>query len=112
MADRQREPWETNAAGAFLQLPRVRGTVEVWAPGDQRFKVVAPDHEQVIVGYAEARERARALARELASQHRQKAGPGSSGSPCARPQAHAISPRTGSQPCTTRARLVTDRAPG
>jgi hypothetical protein len=28
----------------------------VWAPGDQRFKVVAPDQEQVIVDYAEARE--------------------------------------------------------
>jgi hypothetical protein len=37
----------------------------VWAPGDQRFNVVAPDDEQVIVGYAEARERARALARQL-----------------------------------------------
>jgi hypothetical protein len=66
MPDRTPEPWETNAAGAFLQLPRARGTVEVWALGDQRFRVVAPDQEQVIVGYAEARERVRALAQELA----------------------------------------------
>jgi hypothetical protein len=65
MPDRQPEPWETNAAGAFLQLPRARGTVEVWALGDQRFKVVAPGQEEVVMGYAEARERARALAQQL-----------------------------------------------
>jgi hypothetical protein len=41
---------------------RLRGTVEVWALGDQRFKVGAPDREEVVVVYAEAREKARALA--------------------------------------------------
>jgi hypothetical protein len=61
--NRQQEPWETNNSAAFVQLPRSRGTVAVWARGGQRFKVVAPDQQQVVVGYAEARERARALAR-------------------------------------------------
>ena len=65
MPDRQPEPWATNAAAAFPQLPRTRGTVEVWGPGDQRFKVVASDQDQVIVDYAEARERTRALAKQL-----------------------------------------------
>ena len=41
----------------------VTRTVEVWVLGDQRFKVVASSQEEVIVGHAEARERARALAR-------------------------------------------------
>jgi hypothetical protein len=32
MPDRQPEPWESGAPGPFVQLPRARGTVEVWAP--------------------------------------------------------------------------------
>jgi hypothetical protein len=63
--DRQRKPWGSSAAGPFLTLERARGTVEVWALGEQRFKVVAPDREQLVVGFEEARERARALADEL-----------------------------------------------
>jgi hypothetical protein len=35
----------------------------VWALGSDHFKIVAPDQDHV-VGYAEARERARALAQQ------------------------------------------------
>jgi hypothetical protein len=64
MPDRQPEPWETTAAGAFPQLPRERGTVEVGA-GRSAVQGGRTPREEVVVGYVAARERARALAREL-----------------------------------------------
>jgi len=65
MPDREPEPWETTAEAAFLRLEQARGTVEVWALGGDRFAVGAPRHEEVVVGFDEARARAHALADEV-----------------------------------------------
>ena len=52
------EPWQTNAAGPFITI----GEVEIWAHGDQRFRIVTPTGEQVVEGFQEARQLARKLA--------------------------------------------------
>jgi hypothetical protein len=56
------EPWETNAAAPFLTIEGARGTVAVFALGDDRFVIEAPEQMQVVVGFTSARDRARALA--------------------------------------------------
>lgn len=65
VTDRQPEPWETNEARPFLTLERPSGTVAISALGDDRFRVQAPEREQVVVGFGAAHERAHALASEL-----------------------------------------------
>jgi hypothetical protein len=65
MRDREPEPWETNAAGPFCTMRRAHGTVEVWALGEQRFRVVAPGHEQEITGHDAAVQAAEELAEQL-----------------------------------------------
>ena len=50
MVEHDAEPWETSAGGPFLTLEREHGSVEVWALGRNRFVVLAPGHEQEVVG--------------------------------------------------------------
>ena len=53
------EPWQTNAPGAFLTIGDVS---VVWTLGEQRFRVVSPDGDEEVEGFAEARRLARQLA--------------------------------------------------
>jgi hypothetical protein len=39
--------------------------VEVWALGEDRFRITAPGHEELVTGFDEAEQRADALAAEL-----------------------------------------------
>jgi hypothetical protein len=57
MPERQPEPWENAAPGPFLSI----GEVAVYARGEDRFRVVAPDVEREVEGFEPARQ----LAREL-----------------------------------------------
>jgi hypothetical protein len=63
--DREPDAWESNAAGPFLALERAHGTVEVWAMGADRFSVKAPEREQLVVGFDQARQTAHGLAERL-----------------------------------------------
>ena len=56
------EPWQTNAPAPFLTIDSDRGTVALHSLGEQRFRVTAPDHDEEIVGFDQARAAARALA--------------------------------------------------
>jgi hypothetical protein len=63
----KREPaaWETDAPGPFITIPRERGTVTVWALGQDRFRVEAPDASHQLEGFHAARAVARGLAEQL-----------------------------------------------
>jgi hypothetical protein len=50
--------WETSAAGPFLSV----GEVAVYALGEDRFRLIAPDGEREVEGFEPARQ----LAREIA----------------------------------------------
>jgi len=63
MPDREPEPWESGAAGPFLSIED--SPVEVWALGEDRFAVRAPDREQLVVGVEEAERVADVLAERL-----------------------------------------------
>jgi len=65
MPDREPEPWESGAAAPFLWIETAQGNVEVWALGEDRFKITAPGHEQVITGFEEVEKAADALAGRL-----------------------------------------------
>ena len=65
MPNRKPEPWESGAAAPFLWIETARGNVEVWALGEDRFKITAPGHEQVITGFEEVEKAADALAGRL-----------------------------------------------
>jgi hypothetical protein len=65
MPDRKPAAWKTNTPGPFLTIKRAHGTVAVSALGPDRFRVQAPGHEEEVVGYDRARERAHELALEL-----------------------------------------------
>jgi hypothetical protein len=65
MADREREPWESNKPGPFIAIPREHGTVTVWALGEDRFDVVAPHESHEISGVDAARALAHVLAEQL-----------------------------------------------
>jgi hypothetical protein len=65
MADRERELRESNKPGPFIAMPRERGTVTVWALGEDRFDVVAPDDSHEIRGFDAARALAYVLAEQL-----------------------------------------------
>jgi hypothetical protein len=56
--DREPEPWQTNEARPFLML----GDVSVSVVGDHRYRVESPSADEVVEGFDEARQRARALA--------------------------------------------------
>jgi hypothetical protein len=57
--DREPDPWQSGEPGPFLTV----GEVEVWALGEQRFRVVWPDGERVVEGYKRAEQVAKELAR-------------------------------------------------
>jgi hypothetical protein len=42
-----------------------QGNVEVWALGEDRFRIVAPGHERLVTGFEEAERTADALAGAL-----------------------------------------------
>jgi hypothetical protein len=65
MADRERDPWQSNKPGPLITMPRERGTVTVWALGEDRFDVVAPDESHEIGGFDAARALAHVLAEQL-----------------------------------------------
>jgi hypothetical protein len=65
MRDRKPEPCESGAAAPFLTIEKPRGVVEVWALGEDRFKITAPGHEQLVTGFDEAERTADALAERL-----------------------------------------------
>jgi len=63
MPDRKPEPWESGAAGPFLWIEGSQ--VEVWALGEDRFRITAPGHERIVVGFEETERAADALAEQL-----------------------------------------------
>jgi hypothetical protein len=65
MAHREHEPWESNKSGPSIAIPRERGTVTVWALGEDRFDVVAPNESHEISGLDAARALAHVLAEQL-----------------------------------------------
>jgi len=65
MPDREPEPWESGAASPFLWIETPRGNVEVWALGEDRFRITAPGHEQNVVGFKEAERTTDVLAAQL-----------------------------------------------
>ena len=55
MPNRRPEPWESGAPAPFLWIETPPGNVEVWALGEDRFRITAPGvHEQLVTGYDEA----------------------------------------------------------
>jgi hypothetical protein len=65
MPDRKPEPWESGAMAPFLSIDKPRGVVEVWACGEDRFRITAPGHEQLVTGFDEEERAADALAERL-----------------------------------------------
>jgi hypothetical protein len=65
MPDREPEPWESGAGAPFLWIETPGGNVEVWALGEDRFRISAPGHEQLVIGFEEAERTADALAERL-----------------------------------------------
>jgi hypothetical protein len=57
-------PWESGAASLFLWIETAQGTVEVWALGEDRFRVTAPGQEQLVIGFQEAEGTADAMAKQ------------------------------------------------
>jgi hypothetical protein len=53
------------AAAPFLWIETTQGNVEVWALGEDRFRITAPGHEQPVTGFEEAERTADALAERL-----------------------------------------------
>jgi hypothetical protein len=58
--DRDRKPaaWETSASGPFLSV----GEVDVYALGEERFRLIAPEGEREVEGFEPARQPVRELA--------------------------------------------------
>jgi hypothetical protein len=65
MPEREPEPWESGAPGPFLWIEKPRGVVEVWALGEDRFRITAPGSERLVTGFEEAEQAADALAERL-----------------------------------------------
>jgi hypothetical protein len=65
MTDRKPEPWESGAAAPFLWIETARGNVEMWALGEDRFRVTAPGQEQLVAGFERAERMADVLAGRL-----------------------------------------------
>jgi hypothetical protein len=55
----------SRAAAPFLWIETPRGNVEVWALGQDRFRITAPGLEQLVTGFDEAERVADALAERL-----------------------------------------------
>ena len=65
MPEREPEPWESGAAAPFLWIETPQGNVEVWALGEDRFRITAAGHEQIVTGYDEAERAVDVLAERL-----------------------------------------------
>jgi hypothetical protein len=65
MPDRTPEPGESGAASPFMWIETPQGNVEVWALGEDRFRITEPGHEQLVAGFDEADRAADALAERL-----------------------------------------------
>jgi hypothetical protein len=52
--------WQSGAAAPFLSIEG--SAVEVWALGEDRFRITPPGHEQLVTGFDEAEQAADALA--------------------------------------------------
>jgi hypothetical protein len=65
MAGRKPEPRASGAAAPFLWIKTPQGNAEVWALGEDRFRITAPRHEQIVTGHDEAERTADALAKQL-----------------------------------------------
>jgi hypothetical protein len=65
MPDRTPEPWESGAASPFLSIETAHCSVEVWALGEDRFRITAPGREELATGHEEAERTADALAERL-----------------------------------------------
>ena len=48
-----------------VPIEKARGTVEVWALGEDCFRITAPGHERIVVGFEETERAADALAEQL-----------------------------------------------
>jgi len=57
------ERCESGAAGPFVWIEG--SLVEVWALGEDRFRITAPMHEQIVTGFERAEKTADALAERL-----------------------------------------------
>jgi hypothetical protein len=60
--DQEPEPSQSGAAGPCVTIESPAGPVELWALGQQRYRVVSPSGEQIVEGYQRAREVAHELA--------------------------------------------------
>jgi hypothetical protein len=65
ICDPDPEPWKGGAAAPFLWIERAQANVEVWALGEDRFRITAAGHEQLVTGLEEAQQAADALAQQL-----------------------------------------------
>jgi hypothetical protein len=65
MPDRKPEPWESGAAAPFLWIETPQGNVEMWALGEDRFRITTAGQEQIVTGFDEAETAADALAERL-----------------------------------------------
>jgi hypothetical protein len=65
MVDHKPAAWETNEAVPFITLQRQGGEVTVWALGEDRFDVLAPDDSHEVRGLDAARALAHVLAEQL-----------------------------------------------
>jgi hypothetical protein len=65
MVDREPAAWETSEAAPFITMRRERGAVMVWALGEDRFDVLAPDDSHEIRGFEATRTLAHVLAEKL-----------------------------------------------
>jgi hypothetical protein len=65
MPDREPEPYESGVVAPFLSVEKPGGVVDMWALGEDRFRITAPGHEQLVTGLGEAQRAAHALAERL-----------------------------------------------
>ena len=65
MPERKPEPWESGTAAPFPWIETAQGNVWVWALREDRFRITAAGHEQIVTGFEEAEKAADALAQGL-----------------------------------------------
>jgi hypothetical protein len=60
--EQESEAWQSGAAGPCVTIESPAGPVELWALGQQRYRVEAPSGERIVEGFQRAREVAHQLA--------------------------------------------------
>jgi hypothetical protein len=65
LPDPKPEPWQSGAVAPFLRIEKARVNVEMWALGEDQFRITAPGHEQIVTGFDKAERAADALAQQL-----------------------------------------------